>query len=114
LALLAPAAAAGAAAGAAESPVLEAVPVLEAPAESPGAASLALVLVRLVPLSAAGAPPELRKSVTYQPVPFNWNPAAVTILEKVAWPQLGQSVSAGSDTLRRYSFWNPQFVHLYS
>ena len=26
----------------------------------------------------------LRKSVTYQPVPFSWKPAAVTIFEKVA------------------------------
>lgn len=37
-----------------------------------------------------------RKSVTYQPEPFNWNPAAVTCFENVACPQAGHCVSGAS------------------
>lgn len=44
------------------------------------------------------APPLLppRKSVTYQPEPFNWKPAAVTCLEKASLPQAGHCVSGAS------------------
>ncbi|VXB50619.1 conserved hypothetical protein [Burkholderia sp. 8Y] len=37
-----------------------------------------------------------RKSVTYQPEPFNWNPAAVTCLENASFPQAGHCVSGAS------------------
>jgi hypothetical protein len=37
-----------------------------------------------------------RKSVTYQPEPFNWNPAAVTCFEKALFPQAGHCVSGAS------------------
>lgn len=37
-----------------------------------------------------------RKSVTYQPEPFNWNPAAVTCLRKVSFPHSGQFVRGAS------------------
>ena len=39
-----------------------------------------------------------RKSVTYQPDPLSWNPAAVTCLEKASAPQAGQVLNAGSDS----------------
>ena len=44
----------------------------------------------------AGAAPLFLKSVAYQPPPFNWKPAAVTILLNVAFLHSGQSVSIGS------------------
>jgi hypothetical protein len=48
------------------------------------AGALAAVLLAGASADAAGlaadAPPLLRKSVTYHPEPFNWNPAAVTCL----------------------------------
>jgi len=70
------------------------------PAEPPeeATASEAMAAVVAVPVAApaeaAVAPlPPLRKSVTYQPDPFNWKPAAVSCFLNVAAPQAGQSVS---------------------
>ena len=45
-----------------------------------------------------------RKSVTYQPEPFNWKPAAVTCLRNVDSPQAGHTVSTGSETFCSTSF----------
>ncbi len=50
----------------------------------------------------------LRKSVTYQPVPFNWNPAAVSCFLNFASPQAGQSVRGASETFCSASFAKPQ------
>jgi hypothetical protein len=58
--------------------------------------------------------PEPRKSVTYQPLPFNWKPAAVTIFENVSWPHAGHLVCGGSLNFWRNSSWWPQPEHLYS
>lgn len=54
----------------------------------------------------AGAPvlDPLRKSVTYQPDPFSWNPAAVTCFLKLSAPHAGQVVSKGSEIFWRTSF----------
>jgi len=54
-----------------------------------------------------GALPLLRKSVTYQPEPFNWKPAAVTCFLNVALPQLGHSVSGASDIFCNTSLAKP-------
>ena len=56
----------------------------------------------------AGALPLLRKSVTYQPVPFNWKPAAVNCFLKVDLPHSGQSVNTGSEIFCNTSLANPQ------
>ena len=60
------------------------------------------------------APPELppRKSVTYQPEPLSWKPAAVTCLAKAGLPQAGQSVKGGSDIFCKKSLAWPQDSHL--
>jgi hypothetical protein len=62
--------------------------------------------------AAAGAgldvPPLLRKSVTYQPVPFNWKPAAVTCFLNVDLPQVGHSVNGASDIFCNTSLAKPQ------
>ena len=60
------------------------------------------------------APPELppRKSVTYQPEPLSWKPAAVTCLAKAGLPQAGQSVNGGSDIFCKKSLAWPQDSHL--
>ena len=50
----------------------------------------------------------LRKSVTYQPEPFNWNPAAVSCFLNFASPQAGQSVRGASETFCSASFAKPQ------
>src|SRR5437868_12220592 len=50
----------------------------------------------------------LRKSVTYQPLPFSWNPAAVTIFVNVGLPHWVQTVSGASLTFCRNSRWWPQ------
>lgn len=49
-------------------------------------------------VAAFDEPPLLppRKSVTYQPEPFNWKPAAVTCLENASFPQAGHCVSGAS------------------
>ena len=52
-----------------------------------------------------------RKSVTYQPEPLSWKPAAVTCLRKVGSPQAGQTVRTGSDTFCSTSFAWPQCSH---
>lgn len=49
------------------------------------------------PAAGLPAPLLLRKSVTYQPEPLSWKPAAVTCLEYVLWPQAGQSASGASE-----------------
>src|SRR5712692_7154796 len=54
------------------------------------------------------------KSVAYQPEPFSWNPAAVSILENVFFPHSEQTVFTGSVTFCRYSFWNAQDEQRYS
>ena len=84
---------------------------VEAGAAVPPAAGLGLAsapfLALLAPspaLSAAGLAAGLRKSVTYQPEPLSWNPAAVTCFSKRGAPQAGQSASGGSDILRSTSF----------
>lgn len=56
----------------------------------------------------AGALPLLRKSVTYQPVPFNWKPAAVNCFLKVDLPHSGQSVNTGSEIFCNTSLAKPQ------
>jgi hypothetical protein len=60
------------------------------------------------------APPVLppRKSVTYQPEPLSWKPAAVTCLAKAGLPQAGQSVKGGSDIFCKKSLAWPQDSHL--
>lgn len=60
---------------------------------------------------AAGAdvpPLPLRKSVTYQPVPLSWKPAAVSCFLKVLLAQDGQSVNGASDTFCNTSLAKPQ------
>jgi hypothetical protein len=60
-------------------------------------------------LSAAGADlAPSRKSVTYQPDPFSWKPAAVTCFSKLSAPQAGQTVSSGSEIFWSTSFAWPQ------
>lgn len=39
-----------------------------------------------------------RKSVTYQPVPLSWKPAAVSCFLKAGFPQDRQVVKGASDT----------------
>ena len=86
--------------------------------------ALALVLAEAVSLAAAAAavpaaaagadvPPEPPlKSVTYQPEPLSWKPAAVSCLENVALPHAGQSVSGASEIFCRTSLAWPQDPHL--
>ena len=45
-----------------------------------------------------------RKSVTYQPDPLSWNPAAVTCFLKLGVPQVGQTVNSGSEIFCKTSF----------
>jgi hypothetical protein len=70
-----------------------------------------------VPLSlglAAGLEPLFLKSVAYQPLPFSWKPAAVTILEKDCAPHFVHTVSGVSLTFCRNSCWWPQAAQRYS
>ncbi len=53
-------------------------------------------------------PLPLRKSVTYQPVPLSWKPAAVSCFLKVLLAQDGQSVNGASDTFCNTSLAKPQ------
>ena len=62
------------------------------------------------PLLAPSPPP--RKSVTYQPEPLSWKPAAVTCLENAAAPQAGHTVSGASDIFCNTSLAWPQDPHL--
>jgi len=56
--------------------------------------------------------PPSRKSVTYQPLPLSWKPAAVTCLENASAWQDGQTVNSGSDIFRNTSLAKPQAAHL--
>ena len=66
------------------------------------------------PASGLAAGPELppRKSVTYQPEPLSWKPAAVTCLVKASAPQAGQTDSGVSDIFCSTSLAWPQEPHL--
>jgi hypothetical protein len=57
-------------------------------------------------------PEEPLKSVTYQPEPLSWKPAAVTCFWKLGFPQEGHSVSTGSEIFCSTSLANPQDSHL--
>lgn len=88
--------AAGAAAGAAALDEGAGVAVAALGASLPEAAFVAVCTgVAAGAALALALPP--RKSVTYQPEPFNWNPAAVTCLVNVGAPHAGQTLSWGSD-----------------
>jgi hypothetical protein len=56
--------------------------------------------------------PPLRKSVTYQPEPLSWKPAAVTCLENADAPQAGHTVSGSSEIFCSTSLAWPQAEHL--
>ena len=71
----------------------------------------AVVLGATAPVAAALEPP-LRKSVTYQPDPLSWKPAAVSCFLKVAAPQAGQSVSGSAEIFCNTSLAWPQDSHL--
>src|SRR6266480_7338938 len=77
-------------------------------------ASVFVSILSVPPVFAAGLAPLFLKSVAYQPLPFSWNPAALSILENVCLPHSGQSVRTGSLSFCRYSFWNPQEEQRYS
>jgi hypothetical protein len=63
---------------------------------------------------AAGFAPPPLKSVAYQPLPFSWNPAAVTIFANVSWPHSVQRVCGASLSFWRNSCWWPQLEQRYS
>lgn len=65
-------------------------------------------VAEVVDVAVDGALPLLRKSVTYQPVPFSWNPAAVSCFLNVLFPQDGHSVSGASDIFCNTSLLKPQ------
>src|SRR5262245_33224789 len=58
------------------------------------------------------APP--LKSVTYQPLPFNWNPAADSCLTSVSAPHDGHVTSGASENFCRASSSWPQDEQRYS
>jgi len=58
------------------------------------------------------APP--LKSVTYQPLPFNWKPAAETFFTRASAPQDGHVTSGASENFRRASSSCPQDEQRYS
>jgi hypothetical protein len=62
----------------------------------------------------AGFEPLFLKSVAYQPLPFNWKPAAVTILVKAGLPHFVHTVRGASLTFCRNSCWCPQLSQRYS
>jgi hypothetical protein len=74
------------------SPALFDSAVLELGAVAPAAGSVAFF-------------PPSRKSVTYQPDPFNWNPAAVSWRFNPSLLQAGQVVRRGSASFCRKSCW---------
>lgn len=96
------AAAAGAGADAGAADVSVAPGVVDSPAGF-GVSEAALAAF------AAGFCPS-RKSVTYQPEPFNWKPAAVTCFVYAAALQAGHTVSTGSDIFCRTSCAWPQLL----
>ena len=57
--------------------------------------------------------PDVLKSVSYQPVPFSLNAAAVSCLTNADAPHAGQSVSSGSLILCSASTSSLHSVHLY-
>jgi hypothetical protein len=63
---------------------------------------------------AAGLEPLPLKSVAYQPLPFSWKPAAVTIFEKLGLPHWVQTVTGASPTFCRNSCWWPHSPQRYS
>jgi hypothetical protein len=65
-------------------------------------------------LAAGFFDPEFLKSVAYQPLPFSWKPAAVTILENSGAPHFVQTVNCASLTFCRNSCWWPQRAQRYS
>lgn len=82
---------------------------LEAVPESALAAGLSAAAGADEAAAGADVPPlPLRKSVTYQPVPLSWKPAAVNCFLKVLLAQDGQSVSGASDTFCNTSLAKPQ------
>jgi hypothetical protein len=62
----------------------------------------------------AGFAPLFLKSVAYHPLPFNWNPAAVTIFVNVGLPHFVHTVRVASLTFCRNSCWWPQLSQRYS
>src|SRR5262245_52176345 len=81
--------------------------VAQAGAPQPPSAELSLLL-----LAAFFGPP--LKSVAYQPLPFNWKPAAEISFCRFGVAQDGQSVSSGSDSFCSFSSSWPQLVQRYS
>ena len=78
-------------------------------AEVAAALSAGAAAAAAAPVAVADAPPlPPRKSVTYQPEPFSWKPAAVTCLLKLSAPQAGQVVSGASDIFCSTSLAWPQ------
>jgi hypothetical protein len=75
-------------------------------------AGLAVLLAASEETAGAEVPPEPelppRKSVTYQPVPFNWKPAAVNCFLKLGCLHSGQSVKGASDIFCNTSLAKPQ------
>jgi hypothetical protein len=63
---------------------------------------------------ACGLEPLFLKSVAYQPLPFSWKPAAVTIFEKDGLPHFVHTESGASLTFCRNSCWWPQSLQRYS
>jgi len=57
-------------------------------------------------------PPPPLKSVTYQPEPLSWKPAAVSCFLNVACAQDGQTSNGASDIFCNTSLANPQDSHL--
>ena len=57
------------------------------------------------------AVPLSRKSVTYQPLPFNWKPAAVTFFTSRGWWHAGHSKSGGSEIFCNASCPAPPAAH---
>src|SRR5690606_17416991 len=55
-----------------------------------------------------------RKSVTYQPVPFNWKVGAVIIRLNAGLRHCGQSVRGASENFCKTSFSNPQSSQRYA
>ena len=59
-----------------------------------------------VGMAVVGAVPP-RKSVAYQPVPFNWKPAAVNCFLKLGLPHDRHTVSTGSEIFCKTSLAKP-------
>lgn len=83
---------------------------LEEPVSAPAAGAVAGALVPALAPFAPLLPP--RKSVTYQPEPLSWKPAAVICLRKAEAWQAGHSVSGASEIFCKTSLLCPQDSHL--